>query len=187
VSKTKGNTYSSSWIGIDGFTNGDLIQTGTEQDWVNGHAVYDAWWEILPAPETVITRMTVHPGDTMEADIYYAGAGQWWITLFDATELEPFSTLRDYSGDLDSVEWIQEATTINGSIATEAHYSTYDWTSCTFDTGTSNDATGNDIAFQPGNRGVMIQGGKHVSTPSKAQKNDMFAVAYGAKTPPPPT
>jgi hypothetical protein len=186
VRKTKGNTYSSSWIGIDGFTNDDLIQTGTEQDWVNGHAVYDAWWEILPASETVITHMTVHPGDSMTADIFFAGAGDWWISIEDVTESEPFSILQPYSGPADSVEWIQEATTINGKIATEAHYSLYDWTECGFNTGTSNNPAGNPIAFQPGNRGVMVQKNKDVSTPSLAQENDTFAVEYGAKTPPPP-
>jgi hypothetical protein len=176
VSKTKGNTYSSTWVGIDGFTNGDLIQTGTEQDWVNGRAVYDAWWEILPAAETVITSMTVRPGDSMQADIYYAGGGQWWISIEDVTELEPFSILKNYSGEYDSVEWIQEATEVNGVIATEAHYSEYTFTNAEFD--------GGGIAFTNGNRGVMVQKGKQVSTPSLPGKagND-FNVKYGKATP----
>jgi hypothetical protein len=186
VTKTKGNTYSSTWIGIDGFGNSDLIQTGTEQDWVGGKAHYDAWWEILPAPETVITGMTVKPGDKMEADIFYAGGPDWWISLEDVTELEPFSILQPYSGPQASVEWIQEATQINGKIATEAHYSLYDFTNAEFDTNTTNDGTGEDIEFQAGNRGVMIQKNKQVSTPSLAQMNNMFAMKYGAKTPPPP-
>lgn len=37
-------SYSATWIGIDGFTNSSLIQTGTEQDYVNGNAQYSAWW-----------------------------------------------------------------------------------------------------------------------------------------------
>ena len=32
--------YSSTWVGVDGYSNGNLIQTGTEQDYVNGHFVY---------------------------------------------------------------------------------------------------------------------------------------------------
>lgn len=32
----------------------------------------------------------------------------------------------------------------------------------------------------------MIQKNKQVSTPSLAQMNNMFAMKYGAKTPPPP-
>ena len=48
-------TYSSAWIGVDGFNDNDLIQTGTEQDYYSGGAHYDAWWEILPAAETEIS------------------------------------------------------------------------------------------------------------------------------------
>jgi hypothetical protein len=176
VSKVSGKTYSSTWIGIDGFTNSDLIQTGTEQDWVNGRAVYDAWWEILPAAETVITGMTIHPGDAMQGDIYYLGSGQWEITLNDVTESESFAIQKAYSGQYDSVEWIQEATEVGGKIATESHYSQYTFTNCGFD--------GGGIAFTLGNRGVMVQKGKQVSTPSDPGKagND-FTMKYGKKTP----
>jgi hypothetical protein len=33
VTSTSGNSYSASWIGIDGANNLHLIQTGTESDW----------------------------------------------------------------------------------------------------------------------------------------------------------
>jgi hypothetical protein len=176
VSKVSGKTYSSTWIGIDGFTNSDLIQTGTEQDWVNGAAKYDAWWEILPAPETVITGMTIHPDDAMQADIYSLGGGHWEIKLNDVTEHESFSIQVAYSGPVDSVEWIQEATEVGGKIATESHYSEYTFSNCDFD--------GGAIAFTLGNRGVMIQKGKQVSTPSDPGSlgND-FNMKYGKKTP----
>src|SRR5438067_11137972 len=52
VMRSNRATYSSQWVGIDGFNNSNLIQTGTESDFVNGSARYDAWWEILPAAET---------------------------------------------------------------------------------------------------------------------------------------
>jgi hypothetical protein len=176
VSKTAGNTYSSTWVGIDGFTNGDLIQTGTEQDWVKGKAVYDSWWEILPAPETLITGMTIHPGDAMQGDITSLGGGQWDITLRDVTEGESFTIQKAYTGPVDSVEWIQEATEIGKKISTEAHYSEYTFSSCGFD--------GGGIAFTLGNRGVMIQKGKQVSTPSDPGSADNdFNMKYGKKTP----
>src|ERR1043165_3390538 len=56
-------TYSSQWIGIDGFNNSNLIQTGTESDYYSGSAHYAAWWEILPAPETGIPSPPVRPRD----------------------------------------------------------------------------------------------------------------------------
>ena len=37
-------SYSATWIGIDGFTNSSLIQTGTEQNYLNGSTQYSAWW-----------------------------------------------------------------------------------------------------------------------------------------------
>lgn len=55
-------------IGIDGFNNANLIQTGTEQDIVHGHPQYYAWSEILPASETPIA-MAVSPSEVMSASI----------------------------------------------------------------------------------------------------------------------
>ena len=69
---------SSDWIGIGGgcidagctATDSTLIQTGTEQDVsATGQATYDAWYELVPAPELSITSLTVHPGDRMSASI----------------------------------------------------------------------------------------------------------------------
>src|SRR5438094_7169066 len=69
VSASRKPTYSSSWVGIDGFSNGSLIQTGTEQDYYNGTAHYYASWEILPADETPITDIAGSPGHHMSASI----------------------------------------------------------------------------------------------------------------------
>ncbi|UUZ79832.1 hypothetical protein LJK88_33015 [Paenibacillus sp. P26] len=72
VKPSKQNQYSSAWIGIDGFGNSSLIQTGTEHDYENGKAVYYAWWEILPRAETRIAR-PVSPQDLMYARISKLG------------------------------------------------------------------------------------------------------------------
>ena len=96
VQATRKATYSSSWIGIDGFNNSSLIQTGTEQDYYGGSAHYQAWWEILPAAETVITGMTIHPGDHMHASIQNLGGGTWSITLQDVTTGNSFTTQQLY-------------------------------------------------------------------------------------------
>jgi hypothetical protein len=44
VTASTSATYSSAWIGVDGFNNSDLIQTGTEEDYYSGAAHYNAWW-----------------------------------------------------------------------------------------------------------------------------------------------
>jgi hypothetical protein len=180
VTKTKGNTYSSTWIGIDGFANSDLIQTGTEQDWVGGKAHYDAWWEILPAPETLIPTITVHPGDAMFADIWNSSGTTWQILLEDLTTNVTFQIAKTYTGPADSVEWIQEATEIGGTIATLAHYGSTTFTLAGFN--------GGNVTFVAADRGIMIQNGKHVSTPSlPGMVVNAFTVAYGAKTPKAPS
>ncbi|WP_206885789.1 G1 family glutamic endopeptidase [Alicyclobacillus mali (ex Roth et al. 2021)] len=179
VSPSKKNTYSSSWIGIDGFNNSDLIQTGTEQDYVNGHAQYDAWWEILPAPETVISSMTIAPGDHMSAHIHNNGNGTWTITLTDVTRNETFSTTQSYSGPGSSAEWIQEAPEIGGRIATLANYG-----ETTFDPGTVN---GGNPGLTMSDGGYMVQNNAVVSVPSAPDSDtDGFNVAYGSNQPSPP-
>ena len=44
VSASSGASYSAAWLGIDGFNNDTLIQTGTEQDYYSRSAHYSAWW-----------------------------------------------------------------------------------------------------------------------------------------------
>lgn len=179
VTKTTGNSYSSAWVGIDGFNDADLIQTGTEEDWAGGHAVYKAWWEILPASETVISSITVHAGDVFTAQITKGSGTNWTIEIDDTTSGQSFSTTKSYSGPATSVEWILEAPLVGGSIATLAHYGKTYFIDCGFD--------GGNAVFSTANRGIMVQGGKHVSTPSKPDAaKDGFEVAYGSKTPPPP-
>jgi hypothetical protein len=176
VSPSHGSTYSSSWVGIDGFNNSDLIQTGTEQDYYQGSAHYDAWWEILPAAETVITGDPVSPGDQMSASIVKNASGTWTITIADATQGWTFSTTQTYSGPGSSAEWIQEAPTIGGHVATLANYGL-----ATFNPGTAN---GINPGLAAVDGGVMIQKRVQVSTPSLPDSDtDGFNVQYGSTIP----
>jgi hypothetical protein len=146
VSSTSGSSYSSAWIGVDGFNDSNLIQTGTEQDYYSGSAHYDAWWEILPAAETEISTTTypIAPGNEMSASIWetsttettgggggfgrHGGGGTtehvWDISLSDVTKGWTFTTSQGYAGAGTSAEWIMEAPEVNGKIATLAHYTT---------------------------------------------------------------
>jgi len=179
VAPSKKATYSSAWIGIDGFNNSDLIQTGTEQDYSQGSAHYYAWWEILPAAETTISSMTIHPGDHMSASITNDGNGDWTIEIQDNSTGQSFSTVQAYSGPGASAEWIMEAPTIGGHIATLANYG-----ETTFDPGTVN---GGNPGLTASDGGVMIQQNNQVSTPSLPDSDtDGFNVAYGASVPPAP-
>jgi peptidase A4-like protein len=177
VSRTRKATFDSQWVGIDGFNNSSLIQTGTETDYYNGSAHYAAWWEILPAAETVIPSIVVHPGDAMSASITKGSGSKWTITLSDVTTGKSFTTIQSYSGPGASVEWIEEAPTVGGRVATLATYSSPD----TFDPGTSN---GGNPGLTAADGGVMVQHGAQVSTPSTPDVDaDGFNMAYGASAP----
>ncbi len=182
VSASKRATYASQWVGIDGFTNSSLIQTGTETDYYNGSAHNSAWWEILPAAETVIPQITVSPGDVMSATITNGGSGSsWTITIADTTTKRSFNTTQTYTGPGASAEWIEEAPTVGGHIANIAQYSSPD----TFDPGTAN---GGNPGLTAADGGVLIQHGKQVSTPSAPDSDiDGFNMAYGSTAPAPPS
>jgi Peptidase A4 family len=170
-------TYGSQWVGIDGFNNSNLIQTGTETDYYNGSAHYAAWWEILPAAETVITSISVHPGDHMTASITKGSGTSWTIILSDTSTNKSFSIVKTYTGPGTSAEWIEEAPSVGGHIATLAHYSSPD----TFDPETAN---GGNPGLTAANGGVMIQRNRQVSTPSAPDHDtDGFNMAYGSTAP----
>jgi len=180
------STYSAAWTGIDGFTNSSLIQVGTEQDYsFFGGARYSAWWEILPAAETVIPSISVQPGDSITASITKVpSTGLWSITLTDNGKgghaaQKPFTISKAYSGPGTSAEWVVEAPEVNGRVATLAPYG-----STVFDSGTVN---GGPVSLVAGAGGEVIQGNAVVSIPSAPDTaipvGDGFAIAYGSTAP----
>ncbi|MDL9980808.1 G1 family glutamic endopeptidase [Microbacterium sp. ASV49] len=176
VSATKSASYSSNWIGIDGYNNSNLIQTGTESDYYNGSAHYAVWWEILPAAETPIASMTVSPGDKMSASIVKGGGTSWTITINDDTKGTSFTTVQNYTGPGTSAEWIEEAPTVGGRVATLANYGL-----ATFDSGTVNNG---NPKLTAADMGVMTSRRGQISTPSAPDSDtDGFNVAYGPTAP----
>jgi hypothetical protein len=108
---------SATWVGIGGgcvddactVTDNTLIQAGTEQDMsATGKASYDAWWEIIPEPETVVS-LPVTAGNQISVSISMTSTpGMWSIVIKNLTTLQQFSTTTPYSSSEDTVEWIEE-------------------------------------------------------------------------------
>jgi hypothetical protein len=171
--------YSSSWVGIDGFNNNNLIQTGTEQDYVGGHTVYRAWWEILPAAETIIPSLKITPGDKITAFVKNTSGNAWTISISDVTTGKSFSINKNYSGAGKSAEWIQEAPTGGSGVLPLAHYSETEFSGLQIAHSFAS-PTNATLAF-PSKAIAMVQN-KQVSTPSKPTANS-FNVAYGKKQP----
>jgi hypothetical protein len=97
---------SSTWVGIDGWDNQDLIQTGTTQAGVDGSTDYFVWYEILPDASVPIGE--VSPGDEIEAEVVQDSGDTWTITIDDVTQDAGFSQNFSYSGPATSAEWIEE-------------------------------------------------------------------------------
>ncbi|HEX4791470.1 MAG TPA: G1 family glutamic endopeptidase [Actinospica sp.] len=131
---TSKTTYSSYWVGLDGYSNSALEQTGTEADCIGGKAEYGAWWEVLPASESAYS-VTVKAGDSLSASVKDNGNGTFTMTLTDSTQgWTKTTTHAGSSGYQDSsAEVIAEATEVNGQIA-----SLSDFGSVTFSNSTAN-------------------------------------------------
>jgi hypothetical protein len=122
-------TYSSFWVGLDGYSNSALEQTGTEADCIHGKATYGAWWEVLPASESAYS-VTVKAGDSLSASVVDNGNGTFTMTLSDSTEgWTKTTTATGSSGYQDSsAEVIAEATQVNGRIANLSDFGTVTFT-----------------------------------------------------------
>lgn len=201
--------YSATWTGLDGFNDSNLIQAGTEQDYYGGSPHYSAWWEILPAAETVIAE-PVSPGDVINVDIVQtptevvipSGRGrstaeyEWTITLSDAGPTHPwrFVTTQPYAGTGSSAEWVVEAPEVGGAIAALADYGFPPSSSASGDFRSADVATtvggplqGAGLNF--GNdAGALIQNGVQVSTPGPPDPAaTAFNALYGPTAPPAPS
>jgi len=130
IAASSANRYSCTWVGIDGATNQNLIQTGTEADTVNGVTKYYAWMEILPATQSLITYtngtpVPVKPGDSLIGEVVKtATAGVWQVYLKDVTQNWVFQKNYSYSGAGASAEWIQEATQEGSVVGPPANFGT---------------------------------------------------------------
>lgn len=104
-------TYSSAWVGIDGYSDSTVEQTGTEHDCINGQPSYYAWYEMYPKISRRIP-MTIHQGDTIFAEVHYIGSNNFVLTLTDGNQ--SYSTTQRSHGNRESAEWIVEAPSSGG-------------------------------------------------------------------------
>jgi len=124
---------SGTWIGIDGVSATSLIQTGTGQDTANGQTSYYAWYEVLPAPATVIGG--VSPGDHMHAQITETapGSNNWTILIQDLTSGNSLNPSGTYFTPGQSADWIEEAPTGSQGLLTLADFGTVQFSNLTVD------------------------------------------------------
>ena len=82
---TSSRTFSSFWVGLDGFNNGTVEQTGSEVDCRSGSPRYFGWYEMFPA-FPVNFGDTVRPGDHFSGSVTFNGSGKFTLVLKDTTQ-----------------------------------------------------------------------------------------------------
>jgi hypothetical protein len=184
VKTQSGNKFASDWVGIGGFSEGTLIQAGTSEQIQGGVITYNAWTEILPAPEVPISGFPVHPGDSMTVTVKkVSGVNKWSIIVTDNTSHQTVTKPFTYSSSEASAEWIHEAPTVGGSQSVLALTNNVTFTADTLNGATKLASGGTVNGIQ-----MVTSADKPEATPSAVStKGDAFAVADGAKAPKPPT
>ncbi len=166
-----GNTYSSSWIGIDGYADKTVEQTGTEQDCIGGAPQYSAWYEMFPK-QTKTIPLVIHPGDVMTSEVQYLGGGKFLLMLTDTNDAAngTFSiTQKMQNAQLQSAEWVVEPPAQgNVNVQGLANFGTETFTGCSV---TINGVTGPIDSGQYDPMTLVDANGNVLATPSRLTDN----------------
>ena len=162
------DTFSSTWVGLDGDGTPTVEQTGTEADCAGGVASYQGWYEIFPnAP--VFFANPVQPGDAMSASVMSAGDGTFTLTLTDGTQGWTQTTKQAEPGaQLGSAEVIAEAPS-NGAVLPLADFGTVNFANATVDDAPIGDSANlSELTMESGS-GVAL------ATPSTLTAGNAFS------------
>lgn len=107
------NSFSSAWVGIDGYSNGTVQQIGTEHDWLGGRAYYIAWFELFPRDSFSLSGFPLNPGDVITAEVKYIKKNTYQLQITNETKgvytIVPTNSTHTSKPLRSSAEWIVEA------------------------------------------------------------------------------
>ena len=163
-------SYSSFWVGLDGYSSSTVEQTGTDADCSSGTPQYYAWYEMYPKFPVNLAN-PVQPGDAMSASVTVAAGGRFTLMISDSTQHWTFTTTQKLNhASLSSAEVIAEAPSSRGGVLPLAN----------FDSVSFSGATANGVSlstFHPD--GITMQSGSTVKAqPSGISGTGAFSVAW---------
>jgi Peptidase A4 family len=79
------NQLTAPWIGLDGYGNETVEQTGVAVECTGTKVSYDAWYEMYPAAP-VYFNTNVSANDTFDASVTYNGNGKYTLVMNDVTK-----------------------------------------------------------------------------------------------------
>jgi len=194
VTGTAGSAaYAATWVGLDGYDDGTVEQTGTLQEWTGTKQVNYAWFEMYPGPMYEI-EAPVAVGDTITASVSYAGTKSvrvgrqtrqelvFNVTISDVTqgwtEVVPTSYTTVTSAARASAEWIAEAPSSSRGILPLADFGTVNFSGCTA-TSTGSGGAAQPISFWPDDPLTMIDPNGGEAAPSGLSANgEAFSVVW---------
>jgi hypothetical protein len=127
---TGGWAYGSAWNGIDGYGSDDVLQAGFEFDaYCSGStraAYYSTWYEWYPYGEVRVSSVPITPGDDMFVEVWHTSSTQGYAYVVNLDTNQYFDIgFTAYPGHAligNSAEFIVEAPTVGGSLATMVDY-----------------------------------------------------------------
>lgn len=122
--------YSSSWIGMDGYNNGDVLQAGTESDaYCSGSTkstYYSAWYEWFPNGEVRISNLPVTAGDDIFVEVWHTSKtqGYAYFVNYNTDQVVEVGFTAPSSANFigNSAEWIVERPGLSTGLATLTNY-----------------------------------------------------------------
>lgn len=141
-------TYVAVWVGIDGYSDNTVEQTGTEQQCsATGVQTFYAWYEMYPHP--MFSLFSVLPGDVITASVTTGSGGAFTLTITDTTSGQSSTvTQRSHSASLQSAEWIVEAP-YSGGVLPLADFSTVTFTGAQYTTTAGQTLAVNGAGYDP--------------------------------------
>jgi hypothetical protein len=168
---SSGHKYSSFWVGLDGFKDKTVEQTGSEVDCKGGSPRYYSWFEMFPK-FPVRFRNTVRPGDHFHGSVTYNGGGRFTLKLSDKTRgwtHTEHKSLR--SARRSSAEVIIEApTSSGGAVLPLADFGTVHISSA--------EVNGSKIGSRHPAKIIMEIGGRRKDTVSRLTNGQNFSATW---------
>jgi hypothetical protein len=147
------------WVGLDGWNDGTVEQTGTGADCRTGSPQYYAWWETFPTnSQQTYAGVPVAPGDQLSSTVSFAD-GQYSLVLGDATQNWTRTTVAPApTGATNaSAEVVAEAASLNNAVTQLADFDTATFTDSTIGGQALPDAGGQLVDMQNSSGSVIAK------------------------------
>jgi hypothetical protein len=164
------NTWSSFWVGLDGYNSNSVEQTGTSADCSSGIPQYYAWYEMYPKfPKNL--NLAIAPGDSISASVTTNGNGQFTLTIADANTGQSYTTTQRYkAAQLSSAEVIAEAPSSSGGVLPLTNFGTVSFSAAT--------ANGQPIGSFSPDKIDMVSNGVTKASTSSLSGGTSFSVTW---------